>query len=56
MFLKGRIDLMDESVRRSHHVRQTEERIQQQQEMAIITIQASENKRLIDKEREQLTG
>jgi hypothetical protein len=56
MFLKGRNEIIQERLRRSSNSRQMEERITRQQEIQSITAQAGENKRLMEKEREQLTG
>lgn len=56
MFLKGRNEIIQERQRRLTINQQIEERITRQQEMTGMTLQAGENKRLIQKEREQLTG
>jgi hypothetical protein len=56
MFLKGRNEIIQERLRRLTINRQMEERITRQQEMTAMALQAGENKRLIEKEREQLTG
>jgi hypothetical protein len=56
MFLKGRNEIIQERLRRSANSRQVEERITRQQEIQIMTTQAGENRRLMEKERQQLTG
>jgi hypothetical protein len=56
MFLKGRNEIIQERLKRLNITRQMEERITRQQEMTVMTLQAGENKRLIEMEREQLTG
>lgn len=56
MFLKGRNEIIQERLRRSTSSRQMKERITRQQEIQIMTTEAGENKRLMEKEREQLTG
>jgi hypothetical protein len=56
MFLKGKREITEETNRRSRAIQRNEERINRQQEMMLMTLQAGENKRLMEKERELLTG
>jgi hypothetical protein len=56
MFLKGRKEILEENVRRCQTIQGDEERRLRQQEIMVMTLQAGEDKRLIEKEREQLTG
>lgn len=56
MFLKGKREITEETNRRSRAIQRNEERINRQQEMMVMTLQAGENKRLMEKERELLTG
>jgi hypothetical protein len=56
MFLKGKKEITEETNRRSRAIQRNEERINRQQEMMVMTLQAGENERLMEKERELLTG
>jgi hypothetical protein len=56
MFLKGKKEILEENVRRCQAIQRNEERRLRQQEIMVMTLQAGEDKRLIEKEREQLTG
>lgn len=56
MFLKGREETAGERVRRRQATQKKEERLLREHEMREMTIQAGENDRLMEKEREQLTA